>query len=182
MNTNRNILEKMSSDELERYIKPESRFVPEAIKYAYEILESRGRTFSIEEKERINSLISSIKKDTEPIIHPNHAKAANLMYLAGALGIGNIIWSYESFNSGSSIIIAVITLVFIFGMGYLAGKGTDWVKYFLLVSFLIGLLGLPSILINLVHDPVLGILNIVQTILQIWVIVLLFKIPKQRIL
>lgn len=49
MNTKKNVLEKLSDHELEQYIKPESRFVPQAILYAYEILQSRGR----------NSLITS---------------------------------------------------------------------------------------------------------------------------
>ncbi|RTZ49636.1 hypothetical protein EJ377_04425 [Chryseobacterium arthrosphaerae] len=48
----------MSDHELEQYIKPESRFVPQAILYAYEILQSRGRKFTHHEQEHINSIIS----------------------------------------------------------------------------------------------------------------------------
>ncbi|MGG5208497.1 hypothetical protein ACQWU4_06080 [Chryseobacterium sp. MIQD13] len=181
MSANKNALEKMSDRELEQYIKPESRFIPEAIKYASEILESRGRIFTPEEKERIHSTVSTIQKHNELIIHPNHIKAANLMYLSGALSIGNMIWIYESLNSPLSTTVAAATLAFIFGMGYLAGKGTEWVKYVLLITFLIGLTGLQSLYFNLLSDPVLGILNIIQTILQIWALVLLFKIPKPQI-
>ncbi|MDQ0067467.1 hypothetical protein [Chryseobacterium lathyri] len=178
MSTNRNILEKMSDQELEQYINPESRFTPEAVKYASEILQSRGRIFSAEEEERISASISSIQNHKEAIIHPNHTKAANLMYLSGALGIGNMIWIYESLNSPSSITGAIATLAFIFGMGYLASKGTDWIKYVLLIIFLIGLIGIQSIYLNLLSDPVLGILSIAQTILQIWTIIVLFQVPK----
>ena len=39
----RKALEKLSNIELEKYIKPESRFVADAIEIAYEILKSRGR-------------------------------------------------------------------------------------------------------------------------------------------
>ncbi|UWX60870.1 hypothetical protein N0B40_01065 [Chryseobacterium oranimense] len=182
MSTNRNILEKMSDQELERYIKPESRFTPDAVKYASEILQSRGRVFSAEEKKWINSSISTTQSRKEIIIHPNHTKAANLMYLSGALSIGNMIWVYESLNSPSSIATAIAILAFIFGMGYLAGKGIDWVKYVLLITFLIGLIGIQSIYFNLLSDPVLGILNIAQTILQIWAIILLFQVPKPQTL
>ena len=41
----RKVLEKLSDIELEKYIKPESRFVPEAIEFAFDILKQRGRIF-----------------------------------------------------------------------------------------------------------------------------------------
>ena len=58
-------LEKLSNIELEKYIKPESRFVSDAIEIAYEILKSRGRTFTEIENEQIQNLIQT-KKDGEP--------------------------------------------------------------------------------------------------------------------
>ena len=61
----RKALEKLSNIELEKYIKPESRFVADAIEIAYEILKSRGRTFTEKENEQIQSLIQT-KKDSEP--------------------------------------------------------------------------------------------------------------------
>ncbi|ASK30257.1 hypothetical protein CEY12_09075 [Chryseobacterium sp. T16E-39] len=177
MSVNKNVLEKMSSQELEKYIKPDTKFVPQAIQYAFEILESRGKEFSPEEIERRNSLLIE-KEKTEPTIHANHIKAANLIYLSGALGVANVIWNYETINSGLAIFIAIITISFIFGIGYLAGKGTEWIKYLLMILLILGVVGFPSILITLKIDPVLGIINIIQTILQIWAAVLLFKVPK----
>ncbi|MCT2561479.1 hypothetical protein [Chryseobacterium herbae] len=182
MSTNKNILEKMSTQELEQYVKPESPFVPEAIKHAYEILQSRGKIFSPEEETRINSMVLKTQKEKEIIIHPNHTKAANIMYLSGVLSIASMIWAYEDFKTGLSIFIAVAILAFIFGMGYLAGKGAEWVKFVLLITFLIGLIGLPSIYFNFLSNPVLGVLSILQTILQVWAIVLLFKVPKPEAL
>ena len=61
----RKALEKLSNIELEKYIKPESRFVSDAIEIAYEILKSRGRTFTEIENEQIQNLIQT-KKDGEP--------------------------------------------------------------------------------------------------------------------
>lgn len=60
----RNILEKMSTNELEKYISPESRFVYEAIEIAYDILKSRGVSFSNADKSRIEELIR-IKKEED---------------------------------------------------------------------------------------------------------------------
>lgn len=177
MSVSKRLLESKSDQELEQYIKPESKFVVEAQMYAYEILKSRGREFTNEESERIISLTNQ-KKTEEIIIHPNHKKAADLIYLSGALGIGNIIWKSDTLDSGIKIFIAVISVVLIFGIGYFVSKGLEWIKYVLVIILGLGMLGLPFIIINLKNDPVLGIINIIQTILQVWSLVLLFQIPR----
>lgn len=168
----------MSSEELEKYIQPDSKFVPQAIECAFKILESRGKEFSPEEIEKRNSLIEIEKKKAEVIIHPNHTKASNLIYLSCALGIGNVIWTYESLNSVMAVFITVISIAFVFGLGYLAGIGTEWIKYVLLILLVLGVVALPAMIMALQTDPVVGILNIIQTALQIWAVVLLFKVPK----
>ncbi len=53
----KSVLEKLPNKELEKFILPDSRKVPEAIKLAYEILLERGREFSDEEKERVEAFI-----------------------------------------------------------------------------------------------------------------------------
>lgn len=58
MAVKKSVLEKMSDFELEKYIKPETTFVPEATKIAFEILKKRGRQFSDEEIDSINLLIN----------------------------------------------------------------------------------------------------------------------------
>ena len=61
----RKVLEKLSDIELEKYIKPESRFVPEAIEFAFDILKQRGRIFFFFLIGKIENLIKT-KKDNEP--------------------------------------------------------------------------------------------------------------------
>lgn len=61
----RKVLEKLSDIELEKYLKPESRFVPEAIELAFDILKQRGRIFTETEIGQIQNLIKT-KKDNEP--------------------------------------------------------------------------------------------------------------------
>ncbi|KQT21524.1 hypothetical protein ASG22_15320 [Chryseobacterium sp. Leaf405] len=178
MSADKNILKKMSDQELEKYIQPESRFVPEAIQYAYEILKERGRVLSSQEIERIQSLSVNNIQDKE--INPNYIKASNLIYLSGALAITNIIWLHELLNSPSNIFIAFATLIFIFGIGYLISKGKSWVKYLLGGLFLLGLISLPEVITTIKTNLVLATFNIAQTILQAWVIILLFKIPKSN--
>lgn len=113
MSVNKRLLEKKSDQELEKYIEEGNRFVSEANIFAYEILKSRGREFTDEETQRIMSLKSN---DQDIIIHPNHKNSAELMYISGALGIGNIIWKYETLDSGFKIFIAVISVAFVFGI------------------------------------------------------------------
>lgn len=181
MSVNRRLLEQKSNQELEKYVKTGNRFVPEASLYAYEILKSRGREFTDEEDQLIKSLINRSNKKEITITHPNHKKSADLIYLSGALGIGNLIWTYQILDSGMKIFIALISLAFVFGIGYLVSKGTEWIKYVLLVILILGLLGFPFIIANIQNKPIFGIINIVQTVLQICALVLLFKIPKSDI-
>lgn len=74
------------------------------------------------------SLMNENNKESQ--IHPNYGKAADLIYLSGALGIGNIIWKYETLDSGLKIFIAVISVGFLFVLGYFISKGTEWLKFF----------------------------------------------------
>jgi len=67
----RNILEKMSTNELEKYIRLESPFVPEAIEIAYSILKSRGVIFSDSDDIRIKGLIKVKKEEDLELIKSN---------------------------------------------------------------------------------------------------------------
>ncbi|MDR6486053.1 hypothetical protein J2799_000538 [Chryseobacterium vietnamense] len=62
---NKNILRKLSNQELEGYLKEGNRFVPEAVQAAFEILEERGHTFSEIEKTAVQQLIQHKKEDEE---------------------------------------------------------------------------------------------------------------------
>ena len=178
MSVKKSVLEAKTDRELEEYIKEGNRFVPEANLLAFEILKTRGREFTEFETQRIMALVSEKKKVEERIIHPNHKKAANVIYLSAALGIINAILSPETFNNSFGIIVAIFTLGIIIGIGYLVSKGNDWIKYVLLVLMIFGLIGIPFIIMNIVNNPIVGIINIIQTALQIYAMVLLFKIPK----
>ncbi|MCW1962747.1 hypothetical protein [Chryseobacterium viscerum] len=60
----KNVLRKLSNQELEGYLKEGNRFVPEAVQVAFEILEERGRIFSEQEKMAVQQLIQH-KKEIE---------------------------------------------------------------------------------------------------------------------
>lgn len=61
----RKVLEGMSNNELLKYIRPDSRFVAEAVELSFDILKKRNFNFDEAEYERITQLIES-KKKQEP--------------------------------------------------------------------------------------------------------------------
>src|SRR5690606_918831 len=180
MSVKKSVLETKTDRELEEYNKEGNRFVPEANILAFEILKSRGREFTELETQRLTSLISEKNKENAKIIHPNPKKAANLIYLSAGLGIINVILNPAIFNNSFGIKVAILTLGMLIGIGYLVSKGDDWIKYVLLVFMILGLIGIPTIIMNILLNPIVGIINVVQAALQIYSIVLLFKVPKSN--
>ncbi len=114
----------------------------------------------------------------EKHIHPNYIKSSNLIFVTVGLGLINFFFSSDLLNTGQNIAIAILTLIIIAGIGLLVRQGKAWVKYLLLVLTILGLIGIPSIINNIALRPVVGFVNIAQTIMQIWAIVLLFMVPK----
>lgn len=180
MNVKKEVLESKTDKELEKYLIEGNQFVHEANKLAFEILKSRGRTFTDEETEKITLMITEKSKKEQIVIHENYKKSANVFYIAAALGIINMFISPELLNSNRNIFTSIFTLAFLFGIGLLISKGIDWMKYVLLALLIFGLFALPLILLNIINSPILGIINIIQTVLQVYSLVLLFKIPKVK--
>lgn len=177
MSVKKSALETKTNKELEEYLKEGNRFIPEARLCAFEILKERGIEFSEAETQRIMFLIPQEAKLEEIEVHANYKKAANLIYVSAALGLINVILSPEHVNA-FGIIVAIFSLGLLVGIGYVVSTGNEWIKYVLLVLMVVGLLAIPFMLINIVNNPVVGITNIIQTILQIYSLVLLFKISR----
>lgn len=180
MNVNKKVLEKMSNQELEKYIKFDSQFQSQAVFYAFEILESRGREFTEAETEKVNFLQKKKFKDEEIIVHPNHLKSSDLLYISAGLGVLNTLLSVEILDSFIAIVTVIITLAFLFLLGYLARQGYDWFKYVLLSMLVLGIFGIPQLLQNIMNKPISGTISIVITLIQFWAMRLLFKIPKRK--
>lgn len=111
-------------------------------------------------------------------VHENYIKSSNLIFVSSALGLISFYFSGHLFLNSLNITIAVFTVVFTVGIGLLVRRGYHWIKIFLLIITLLGLIGIPLTLKNLTEKPIVGIINVIQTILQIWSVVLLFQIPK----
>jgi len=129
----RKVLEKLSDYELEKYIKPESRFVPESIQYAFDILKERGRIFTETESEQIQSLIESKKAlevKSEPIKNNGWDKNITENESAIELYTNKLIWIFsvlfgvifgtalQAFNYFKTKNYKALILTLIFGILY----------------------------------------------------------------
>ena len=182
MSVKKSVLEQKSDKQLEEYIKPESRFVPQAIKFAYEILKARGRDFSEEETGIITSLITKKEeKEKKPlVIHENHIQSSNLMYLSAVLGLINFFLPGEAAikNNFKGALFGILFVVF---LGALIRRGYNGVKYVLVVSLLLGsIVSLPYLIYDLKNFPLNGIIDLCNYIAQIAATILLFLIPKEN--
>ncbi|QTV04954.1 hypothetical protein [Faecalibacter bovis] len=81
----KSVLNKLSDQELKKYLQSNSRFTSDAVKLALEILKERDFTFSDEEITRINSLIETkIENEQKEIlidsnlVYTNHPEAKEL--------------------------------------------------------------------------------------------------------
>jgi hypothetical protein len=112
-------------------------------------------------------------------IHSNFIKSSNLIFGTAGLGLLNFFFTSDTLNSGKNIAIAIFTLLFIAVLGFLVRQGKNWVKYLLLILTVLGLFGIPVIIINIISEKLIaGVITIAQTIMQIWAVILLFKMPR----
>ena len=114
----------------------------------------------------------------EKQIHQNFIKSSNLIFITAGLGLLNFFFARYILSNSLNITTAVFTIAFICVIGFLVRQGYNWVKIFLLIITVLGLFGIPFFLNNLIEKPLVGIINIIQTVMQIWAVVLLFQVPK----
>ncbi len=114
----------------------------------------------------------------EKKVHGNFIKSSNFIFITFGLGLVNLFMTRDELVTGTHKAIAITTMLFILGLGYLVRQGFDWVKYLLLVLTILGLISIPVTLMNLGQRPIVGLINVAQTVLQVWAMIILFKIPK----
>ncbi|WP_418360884.1 hypothetical protein [Sphingobacterium detergens] len=88
---NKNVIRKLSDKELEKYIESNSRSVADAVQYAYEILQERGRVFTVSEAEQIEALIAK-KRDNEKFVDEGWDKGLTEDVNAIELYTNTLIW------------------------------------------------------------------------------------------
>lgn len=116
----------------------------------------------------------------EAPLHPNFAKASNLIFLTLLFGAYNLVFVEPShgMKQVAFTITGIIMMALIAGCGVGVRKGIVWVKYVYIALAGLGLLGIPVLIQNLAIDPALGVVNLMQCLVQIWAAVLLLGTNK----
>ncbi len=110
-------------------------------------------------------------------ISSNYIKASNLVFLTSGLVLISIFILSEDYPFGMNIYAVIIDLFFFGGMGLLIRRGVKWIKYALLLLVIIILYEAPSTIKS--NTPFAILTFFIQTITQIWAIILLFKNNKK---
>ena len=111
-------------------------------------------------------------------IHPNYIKASNITLVSILIGLVNLFLIRDKLINTQAIGSVIFTFIVLLLLAFLIRHGYAWMKYVLLIFTLLGAFAIPIYISDLLNNTLLGILETTQTILQIWVVVILFKIPK----
>jgi hypothetical protein len=109
--------------------------------------------------------------------HPDFIKSSNLIFMSIGIGLINFLYVYNVFIDVKNIVIIALTYLLLAVIGYLVRQGKVWIKYLLLIIIVLGVSEAPVIIQNLFEKPLLGVLIIPQTVLQVWALIMLFKLP-----
>ena len=123
-----------------------------------------------------------MESETTPIEAPKKIKqAVNLVYLSLAIGLVKSIL-YETMTSQKmlsdpkALSIGVFVIVIIGFFGYKIGQGKNWARITLLVLFILGMIWYPFIVLSEFGiSPMIGIISIVQMLIQLYVLIILFN-------
>jgi hypothetical protein len=110
----------------------------------------------------------------------NYIKSSNLIFISAVLGAINLLLLPGLLLSKAAIIVGLFTLFFLIALGIMIRLGISWIKYLLLILVLLGLTSLPLIIRNFLTRPLNGTFTIVQSIIQIYAVVLLFQKIKYK--
>jgi hypothetical protein len=104
--------------------------------------------------------------------------ASNLVFISTGIGILNGLRNPELFENRISIIVAGIIVFFMLMIGVLIRMKYEWMKYVLLCLFILGLIGLPKLISDLIGNPINGIIMLVKSVIQLAVVIILFRSEK----
>lgn len=131
------------------------------------------RTDGNEEKEH---LVSSNKVLAQP---PKVATAVKLLYATLGIGIIRSMMEAPSQAEAGSVGLVLFILFSVLGLMwffiYMIGRGRNWARITFFLMFILGVpLSILPMIQSLAHDPVSGILGLVQIFMQIIAMLFLF--------
>jgi len=185
------MISKSDSDLLD-YVNNYTQYQDNAVISAINELDKRGKADS-EILEIKNQIIQKIDNQNQQIQQskdefkiPNDipktiSNAAKLLYLTIGIGIVNSLLmefttDYQSYSDPKTLSILVISLGLMGFFAYMINIGRKWARNTFLVLFGLGFLMFPFTITHYFGlNPLIGLLSLTQTGLQIFALILLFK-------
>lgn len=110
----------------------------------------------------------------------NFLKSSNLMFATAGLASVNFLLLPNSDKVLLNVFFVIFALIIFVGLGFLIRSGKNSIKYFLITLILAELLtGFPGMFLIMKVTQISMIINLLQLILQVYAVILLFKIPKK---
>jgi len=119
--------------------------------------------------------------NSEQLAQPSKvATAVKLLYVTLGIGIIRSIIEFSRQAEESSVGFVLFIMLFVFGIMlffiYMIGKGKNWARIAFLVLFIIGVpLSISYMIQSLSHNPISGVLGLLQVVMQVIGLVLLFQ-------
>lgn len=181
-----------SDTELLDYVNNRTQFQEDAVIAAIFELDKRGKVDS-EILELKNKIIQKtvnqnkqIQKSKDEFKIPSDiprtiSNAAKLLYLTIGIGVVNSILmefttEYQSYSDPKTLTILIISLGLMGFFAFMINIGKKWARNTFLVLFGLGFLMFPFTIAHYFSlNPMIGLLSLTQTGLQIFALILLFK-------
>ena len=181
-----------SESELLDYVNNRTQFQVDAVIAAINELDKRGKANSeiLDIKKQIDQKIENqnkqIQQSKEDLKIPKNipitiSNAAKLIYFTLGLGIVNSVimeltTDFKNLSDPKNLFIVILSLGLTAFFAYKIHMGRKWARTTFLVLFLIGMIMFPFTLIQFFQlNPLTGIISLIQTGLQIYALILLYK-------
>ena len=109
------------------------------------------------------------------------SKAATIIYASIGVGVVKsvlyeLLTDTSLLNDFNGLIATILILAFIFLLGHQAGEAKNWARITFSILVILGTLFIPNLIIQELNTvPILGILTILQTGLQLYAVYILFS-------
>lgn len=120
-------------------------------------------------------------KSTQLEIPKKIKQSANLIYISLLVGffkssLYETMTSLKILSDPKNLAAALVTILLIGFIGYMISQGKNWARIILLVLFILGLVGYPTIVMTEFKiSPIIGIVSIIQMLIQLYVLFILFS-------
>lgn len=180
-------VKRKSDQELEEIVNHPKDYQPEFLSAAIEEIKNRGVKIDTSKTETIIAEEQQIKVDSSKRwkvpenLHPKIRLASNLMFSSLVIGIIRVFFAQSSVNisglSDDGLFSGLVVIV----LAYAIRLGISWIRVVLLTFIIFGLLlEIFFVPFYINHAPIAGILELLQSLIQVYALILLFQKPANK--